>query len=125
MRPGSGWARAGAFREPLLLRERVRHHRVTTHREVEDDRVVVEEAILPQHADPRALDQRERPFGGRLIPGQQAHERALARAVGADQPVAGAGVELQADIGEQRARAVLLGEGGRGDHRVAIMAPGG
>jgi hypothetical protein len=99
-----------------LLGERVPHHRVAAHREVEDDLAVVEEAILPQHADARPLDQRHRPLGRLLVAGEDPDERALARAVRAHQPVTAPGVELQRHAREQRAGAVFLAEGGRGDH---------
>jgi len=41
--------------EPPLLRERLPHQRVAGHGHVEDDGLVVEEPILPEHPDPRRL----------------------------------------------------------------------
>ena len=113
---GAAFGVVAAVGDAPLFGERVPDHRVAAHREVEDDRAVVEEAILPQHADARALDQRDRPLGRLLVAGEQAHERALARAVGPHQPVTAPGVELQRHAGKQRAGAIFLAESGRRDH---------
>jgi hypothetical protein len=113
--PG-GFGVVAAFGDASLFGERVPDHRVAAHREVEDDRAVVEEAILPQHADARALDQRDRALGRLLVAGEESHERALARAVGPHEAVPAPRVELQRYAGKQRAGAIFLGEGGGRDH---------
>ena len=112
----AGFEVVAAVGDAPLLGERVPDDGVAAHREVEDDRRVVEEAILPQHPDAGALDQRHRPLGGLLVAGQDAHERALAGAVGPHEAIAAPGVELQRHVGEKGAGAILLGEGGRRDH---------
>jgi hypothetical protein len=108
--------RRRALGDPPLLAERLPHHGVPAHRELEDERIVLEEAILPEHAEAGPLGDEDSPLGGLLVPGEDAQEGGLAGAVRADEAIARARVELERDALEERARPVGLGEVGRGDH---------
>ena len=102
------------------LLQRLPHLGFAHHRQVADDLAVVEEAILAQDADARVRRDGEAALRGRLVAGQDAQERGLARSVGADEAVARAGVELQRDVLEQRASAERLAELGDADHGGAL-----
>ena len=96
--------------ERVLLGERARDDLVAGHRDVEDHVLVAHEAILPEHADARALGDDDRALGGGLVAGDDLEERRLAGAVGADEAVARPANELERHALEERARAVRLAE---------------
>jgi hypothetical protein len=96
--------------------ERAPHVGVARHREVEDDRRVVEEAVLAEDADARARGDGHRAVGRRLVPRQDFQERRLARPVRAHEAVARARIELERHPFEQSATAVGLGELRDADH---------
>jgi hypothetical protein len=81
--------------DALSLVQRAPHDLVARHRDVEDDLVVVEEAILPQHADARAFGMATLPSVAGSSPATILRKGRLARPVGADEAVAGARVELE------------------------------
>jgi hypothetical protein len=72
----------------------------------EDLLLLVEELVLPQHAEPRRLRDRDHAIRRLLVARQDVQQRRLAGAVGADQAVALAGVELERRTAEQDAVAV-------------------
>ncbi len=106
----------GVVDDPRALLERLPHLGLPHHGEVEDDLVVVEEAVLPQDPDARVTPDGHRAVAGRLVPREDLEEGGLPRAVRADQAVAGARVELKRDPLEEGAAAVRLGELGNADH---------
>ena len=73
-------ARVGAVvDDAVLLAERLPDDGVALHREVEDGRAVVEEAVLAEDAEPRLARDRDAAAGRRLVPGEDLEERGLAR----------------------------------------------
>ena len=104
------------FADPSLLAQGFPHHRVAAHGQLENDGIVVEEAVLPKHAEACPLGQPEAAVRDLLVTGQEAQEGRLARAVGAHEPVARPRIELQGHVFEQHARAVFLGQVAGIDH---------
>ncbi len=102
--------RVALVREALVVTERSVHDLVALHREVDDRRVVVEEAILPQDAEARAFLHADRALRRRLEPAHDAQQRRLARSVRAHEAVAIARLEVQRHALEQRTRAERLAE---------------
>ena len=94
--------------DPRALLQGAPRRSVAGHRQVEDDLVDVEEAVLAEDADARARRERHAPVRRRLVPREDLQERGLPRAVRADEAVAGAGVELERRVREERAVAVRL-----------------
>ncbi len=107
-----------------LLGERVPHHPIATHGQIQDDFAVVEEAILPEHADAGARGDGHRSRRGLLVSGQNLQEGRLARAIRAHEAVASTGAKLQRHVREQHAGAVFLGEIRSGDHGSMVRGCG-
>ena len=95
--------------DAALFGQRLPHHGVTAHGQIQNDGIVVEKPVLPKHAQARPLGQIEAAVRWFFVPGQQAQKGRLARAVGAHKPVARPRIELQGHVFKQDARAVFLG----------------
>ncbi len=80
---------------------------VAHHDDVENREGLVFEVVLLEHAQPQLLGHVEDPFAGHFLAGENLQEGRLARAVGADEAVTVARVELEAGALEER----LLAEG--------------
>src|SRR5690606_1176458 len=78
--------------------------------------VLVQELVLPQHAQPRRLRDRDHALVGLDVAAQDAQQRRLARPVRAHQTVALARVELERRAREENLAAVTLGDVGYRDH---------
>ncbi len=102
--------------ELALLGEGARHDLVAGHRHVEDGQRILGGSDLGGARPTRVLVDDDGAIGRGLVPGEDLEERRLARAVGADEPVAGAGDELEGHALEEGARAVGLAEIGDRDH---------
>ena len=109
-------ASAAVIHDAGLLAKRLPDDGVAHHREVEDDRAVVEEAILPEHAEPRLAGNRDAPTRRRLVFRDDLEERGLPGAVRADEAVTRSRVQLEGDVVEQRASAVGLFETREANH---------
>jgi hypothetical protein len=85
------------------------------HGHLEDRRLLESKVVLGEDTQPQSLG-----FGDEaialLVARDDSQQGALAGAVGADQPVAAAWVELEIDVGEEDLAAVPLGEIGDRDH---------
>ncbi len=102
--------------QALALFERVPDVLLAHHRHVDDRHVLVLEVVLLQDAQagaPRHVDDAVR---GDLVAGEDLEERRLAGAVGADEAVAGAGVELEGGALEQGVAAEGFGQVGDRNH---------
>ncbi len=109
-------ARVGAIEQRSLVTDRLPQLVVAHHRHLEDRQLLEAVVVLLEGAQPEPPRLRHSAGARLLLAGEDPQERRLARAVGPDQPVAAAGVELEAHVLEQRLRAVPLGEAGDRDH---------
>jgi hypothetical protein len=96
------------FEQRLLLDHRLPQFGVAHHRHPEDLLVFVQELVLPQDSEPGVLRDRYGTLGWIEFAAQDVQQRRLSRAVGADEPVALAPVELERCVGEQRLVAIPL-----------------
>ena len=93
----------GVGQELLLFDHDLPQGLVAHESHVEDGVLLEEELVLEQDAEAQALGDRNPATRGFYGTGEDAEEGRLAGAIGADQTVALAGVELKGDIGEQDA----------------------
>ncbi len=112
----------GAGEDPFLLGHRVPQRPVAHHHDIEDAVALVPEVVLAQDAQPRALRDRELPGAGGLLAGENPQQRGFATAIGADDAVALARVELERSALEEQLVAVVLREIGQGDHGLGRLA---
>ena len=106
----------GALEQRFFGDHRVPQLLVAHHGDAEDLLFLVDELILPQHAELESLGDRHRAAAGFLLAGENGEQRRLARAIGTHQPIALAGGEPKRNVGEQGLAAEGFGEARYGDH---------
>lgn len=95
--------------ELLLLLHRAPQLGIAHERDVDDLAVLVEKLVLTEHSEPGFPGDGDRTRRRLDVTVEDAEQSRLSRAVGADEAVPLACIELERDVLEQRARAERLG----------------
>ena len=115
-----GVACVGVGIDRVALLQHVPESLVTHHHDVKHAQIFVGELVLLQLAEALARIDRYISGAGLEVPTKNLHERRLAAAVGADQPITIAFAELDGNVFEQRLRAELHGDIGRRQQGISV-----